>query len=158
MPATGFISRGLKMRILTTLICGAILALSSPAAAQMSDADAAIRAGSQKWAEAWNSADADALAALYSEDAVVMAPGSEPAEGRAAIKEHYAAGLKEAAGATNVIKTLEVMAAGDWAAEVGSFVANAADGSHLDHGRYIALWKKVDGKWMLYRDMWNSSM
>ncbi|MBT8400835.1 MAG: DUF4440 domain-containing protein, partial [Rhodothermia bacterium] len=58
----------------------------------------------------------------------------------------------------NVIKTREVMDAGDWAVEVGSFVANSADGEHLDHGPYMALWKKVDGKWMLYRDMWNSSM
>ena len=146
------------MRILTTLICGALFALGSPAMGQHSDADAAIRAGSQQWAAAWNAGDAEALAALYAEDAVVMAPGSEPAEGRAAIKKYFSSGLEAAEGTQNEIKTLEVMAAGDWAVEVGSFVANAADGSHLDHGRYIALWKKVDSKWLLYRDMWNSSM
>ncbi len=143
------------MRSLATFLCVALLAISSPAFGQ---ADAAIRAGSQQWAAAWNAGDAAALAALYAADAVVMAPGSEPAEGLKAIEEHYRSSLEEAAGSENKIKTLEVMAAGDWAVEVGSFVTNAADGSHLDHGRYIALWKKVDNKWKLYRDMWNSSM
>lgn len=146
------------MRTLTTLICGTLLVLSSPAMGQQSDADKAIRDGSQKWAAAWNAGDAAALAALYADDAVVMAPGEEPAEGRAAIEAHYRSGLEAAPGTENIIKTLEVMAAGDWAVEVGSFVANAADGSHLDHGRYVAVWKKVEGKWMLYRDIWNSSM
>ncbi len=146
------------MRILTLVGCAVFLILSSPASGQHSDADAAIREGSQKWAKAWNKADAKALAALYAEDAVVMAPGSEPAEGRSAIEEHYKAGLEASKGSENIIKTLEVMDAGDWAVELGSFVANASDGTHLDHGRYVAVWKKVGGKWMLYRDMWNSSM
>jgi uncharacterized protein (TIGR02246 family) len=136
-----------------------MLALSSPAFAQhSSDAEAAIRAGSQKWAAAWNAGDAAALAALYAADAVVMAPGSEPATGHAAIEEHFRQGLEASGGSTNKIKTLEVMAGDDWAVEVGSFVADAADGTHLDHGRFVAVWKKVDGDWKLLRDIWNSSM
>lgn len=146
------------MRIVTTILVGFLFTLTLPATAQDMDAESAVREGSQKWAKAWNKADAKALAGLYAEDAVVMAPGSEPAEGRAAIEKHYQAGLEASKGSENIIETLEVMDAGDWAVEVGSFVANGADGTHLDHGRYIALWKKVDGKWMLYRDMWNSSM
>jgi uncharacterized protein (TIGR02246 family) len=136
-----------------------LLALNSPALGQHhADADAAIRSGSQQWAAAWNAGDAAALAALYADDAAVTAPGTEPAKGRAAIAEHFQRDLKAAAGTQNKIETLEVMASGDWAVEVGTFVTNAADGSHLDHGPYMALWKRVDGKWMLYRDIWNSTM
>lgn len=147
------------MRTLATIVIGALLALPSSALGQRhADADAAIRAGSQRWAAAWNAGDAAALAALYAADAVVMAPGAEPAKGRAAIEKHFERDLEAAAGGQNKIETLEVMAADDWAVEVGTYVASGADGSHVDHGRYIAVWKKVDDTWMLYRDIWNSSM
>jgi uncharacterized protein (TIGR02246 family) len=147
------------MRALVPAIAGALLVLSNPAAAQHPpNAEAAIRAGTEAWSAAWNAGDAAALTALYAEDAVVMAQGAEPASGSAAIRKHYEAALAATPGAQNMSKTLEVMAAEDWAVEIGSFVANAADGSHLDHGRYTAVWKKVDGTWKLYRDMWNSSM
>ena len=147
------------MRAFGTVIAGALLVLSGPAQAQQSmDAEAAIRAGTEAWSAAWNAGDAAALTALYADDAMVMAAGAEPASGAAAILQHYEAALAAMPGSQNASKTLEVMVADDWAVELGSFVANAADGSHVDHGRYTAVWKKVDGKWMLYRDMWNSSM
>jgi uncharacterized protein (TIGR02246 family) len=147
------------MRALKIMLCCALLALPASASAQESmDADAAIRAGSQAWAAAWNAGDAKALAALYTEDAIVMAPGGEPAQGRTAIMEAFQAAIEEAAGAQNKTMTKEVMAMGDWAIELGGFVTDAASGSHLDHGPFIAVWKKVDGKWLIHRDIWNSSM
>jgi uncharacterized protein (TIGR02246 family) len=147
------------MRAFGLIISGLLLALPSSMAGQTpGDAEAAIRAGSQAWAAAFNAGDAAALAALYAADAMVMAPGKEPATGKAAIEEHYRGALKEAAGAKNAIKTTEVMVGDGWAVEVGSFVSTARDGSHADHGRYMAVWKKVGGSWQLYRDMWNSSM
>ena len=147
------------MRKVTLILCGTLLALGSPALGQdASDADAAIRAGSQQWSAAWNAGDAAAITALYAKDAVVMAPGTEPATGHEAIEEGFRQGLEAAPGSQIIIETLEVMAANDWAVEVGTSVTNAADGAHLDHGRYVAVWKKVGDKWMLYRDIWNSSM
>jgi uncharacterized protein (TIGR02246 family) len=147
------------MRALKIMLCCALLALPASASAQESmDADAAIRAGSQAWAAAWNAGDAKALAALYTEDAIVMAPGGEPAQGRTAIMEAFQAAIEEAAGAQNKTMTKEVMAMGDWAIELGGFVTDAASGSHLDHGPFVAVWKKVDGKWLIHRDIWNSSM
>jgi uncharacterized protein (TIGR02246 family) len=147
------------MRALKIMLCCALLALPASASAQESmDADTAIRAGSQAWAAAWNAGDAKALAALYTEDAIVMAPGGEPAQGRTAIMEAFQAAIEEAAGAQNKTMTKEVMAMGDWAIELGGFVTDAASGSHLDHGPFIAVWKKVDGKWLIHRDIWNSSM
>jgi ketosteroid isomerase-like protein len=47
---------------------------------------------------------------------------------------------------------------GDFALETGGWVANSADGKHLDHGPYMTLYKKVGGGWKIYRDTWNSSM
>ncbi len=147
------------MRKFTLIVCGALLAYGSPALGQdHGDADAAIRAGSQQWSAAWNAGDAAGITALYAKDAVVMAPGTEPSAGSAAIEETFRQGLDAAPGSKIKIETLEVMAADGWAVEVGTSVTNAGDGSHLDHGRYVAVWKKVGEKWMIYRDIWNSSM
>jgi hypothetical protein len=33
-----------------------------------------------------------------------------------------------------------------------------AEGNLLDRGKYIEIWTKVDGKWLIHRDIWNSSL
>lgn len=146
------------MRVLVPILAGALLAPSALLGQQTSGAEAAIHKGAEAWAAAWNGGDAAALAALYAEDAVVMAPGGEPAKGRAAIETAMKGALQAAAGSRMQIKPVEVLGGEGWAVEVGTFVETAADGSHRDHGRYMAVWKNVSGKWMLFRDIWNSSM
>jgi ketosteroid isomerase-like protein len=37
-------------------------------------------------------------------------------------------------------------------------MSTAADGSHADHGKFIAVWKNVDGEWKIVHDIFNSSM
>jgi uncharacterized protein (TIGR02246 family) len=147
------------MRLLTPLLCLALLALPSAAMAQgHGGAEAAIHQGTKAWMAAWNAGDAAAIAALYAENGVVMAPGAEPAKGRAAIEGLLKVALEAAGGSKMDIKPMEVMESGDLAVETGTFAEIAADGSHRDHGKYMAMWKKVDGKWTLYRDIWNSDM
>jgi uncharacterized protein (TIGR02246 family) len=107
---------------------------------------------------AWNAGDAAAIAALYADDAVVMAPGAEPATGPAAIEALMKGALEAAGGSQISITPTEVVTSDGLAVEVGTFAEVAADGSHRDHGRYMVMWKNVDGKWTLYWDIWNSSM
>lgn len=147
------------MRLLPLLLCCTLLALPTAALGQDSGgAKAAIKQGSKAWMAGWNAGDAAAIAALYAEDAVIMAPGAEPAKGRAAIEELLNGALEAAAGSKMEIKTTEVMESDGMAVEVGTFAETGADGSHRDHGKFIAVWKNVGGKWMLVRDIWNSSM
>lgn len=147
------------MRALIPTLLGVALVLPTTALGQGDKgAEAAIHAGAPAWSAAWNAGDAKALAAFYTEDATVMAPGGEPAQGRAAIEAAFKEALKAAAGSKMTLTPGEVMTADGWAVEVGKYVQNGADGSHQDHGRYIAVWKNVAGKWMLHRDIWNSSM
>lgn len=47
----------------------------------------AIRANTEAWFKAFNAGNADAVAASYADDGVVMAPGAPPASGSAAIKQ-----------------------------------------------------------------------
>ena len=133
--------------------------LGSPSAAfGQGDARAAIAEGSQVLSAGWNSGDAAAIAALYTDDAVLMAPGAEPVTGPAAIQELMEGFIAAAGGSQMACETGEVMSQGDMAFETGSFVETAADGSHRDHGKWIAIWKNVDGTWKMTRHIWNSSM
>ena len=126
------------------------LALPLPALAQAGDLRAQITKMDQAWQTAYNAGDAAAVSALYAPDAKVMAPGAETASGAAAIKSFFAADI--AKGAKNTLTTGEVIGYGDFATATGGWVAQGADGKHLDHGTYMTLYKKVDGSWKIYRD------
>jgi uncharacterized protein (TIGR02246 family) len=134
------------------------LALPLPALAQAGGTDLRAQIGKidQAWQTAYNAGDAAALTALYMQDAKVMAPGREPASGRAAIQALFTADL--AKGAKNTLTLGDLTGFGDFALETGGWVAKAADGKHLDHGTFMTLYKKADGAWKIYRDTWNSSM
>ena len=134
------------------------LALPLPAFAQggAGDLRAQIAKMDQAWQKAYNAGDAAALAALYTKDAKVMAPGAEPVSGTAAIQAFFAKDVAQ--GAKNTLTQGDVVGFGDFVLKTGGWVANSADGKHLDHGSFMTLLKKVDGSWKIYRDTWNSSM
>lgn len=135
----------------------ALLVLPTALQAQGSDeARAAIAAASEQWARAYNAGDAAGVAALYTADAMLLPPGGEPVTGREKVLAYWQQDM--AGGAQVKLETKEVHGHGDGAVEVGGYVANAEDGTHLDHGKYVVVWKKVDGSWKLHRDIWNSSM
>ena len=66
-----------------------------------------------RWIEAFNAADAKALAALYHEDAVNHQVANAPVEGRAAIRAMFEV---EFVGAEMVCIPVNRMADGEWAA------------------------------------------
>ena len=148
------------MRSAGLILCATLLALPSAAFGQAdSGAEAAVNEGAVAWQTAWNSGDAAALAALYSADAIVMAPGADAMQGQEAIEAGLAVAIEMAEGSQMALTPGEIIPVeGDHAIEVGSFVETAADGSHKDHGKYVAVWAKVDGSWKIVRDIWNSSM
>lgn len=60
------------------------------------------------------------------------------------------------------LKTDSVEAHGDMAIEVGTYTVNLQPPGKepvkgVDAGKYLVAWKKAQGNWLLYRDMWNSS-
>ena len=110
----------------------------------------------QAWQNAYNAGDAAAVTALYTTDAKLLVPGAEPGSGPKAIQKLIAADI--ALGGKLTLTLVDVVGFGDYALETGKWVATSPDGKHLDHGPYLVLYKKVDGGWKMYRDMWNSSM
>jgi limonene-1,2-epoxide hydrolase len=66
----------------------------------------------QAWVEAFNRADADALAAFYSEDAINHQVAEQPVEGRDAIRRMFAEGF---AAAKMVCIVENLFEDGEWA-------------------------------------------
>lgn len=126
--------------------------------AMVEEVTAAVEAASAAFAEAFSAGDAEAVAAMYTEDAVVLPPGSDAVEGRAAIQESMAAEMAAMGDVVMTFETTEVQAMHRQALEVGSYTVEGADGTHLDHGKFIAIWKNTDDGWKMTRDIWNSSM
>src|SRR5262245_46796690 len=121
------------------------LALPRPALAQAGAGDlgAQIAKVGQAWEKAYNEGDAAAVTALYTKDAQLMVPGAEPGTSSKAIQNLIAGDI--ALGGKLTLKTGDVVGFGDYALETGSWVANAPDGKHLDHGPYLTLYQKTAG-------------
>jgi limonene-1,2-epoxide hydrolase len=66
----------------------------------------------EQWVEAFNRGDADALASFYTDDAVNHQVAESPVQGRAAIREMFAAGF---ASATMVCVVENIFEDGEWA-------------------------------------------
>ncbi len=110
--------------------------------------------------DVWNSAldakDSAAIAAMYTEDSALLPPNSETVSGRAAIEAFWGEFL--ASGISGVAKDAEVYAHSDLGYTVGTFTATDAGGATIDEGKYVVIWRNVDGKWQMHRDMWNSNL
>ncbi len=100
--------------------------------------------------------DSVALASHYASDALVMPPNSD------AVKGNNIAGLWGGALRMGVkdlkLNITDITGGGDVYAETGNYEMFGADNKSLDKGKYVAVWKKDNGIWKMYRDIWNSNM
>jgi len=108
------------------------------------------------WVERYAANDAAGVAALYTEDAQLLPPDMEIVSGRAAIQE-FAAKTNPPGGPAFEIATVETLVFGNYAHRQGSFRIRGPDGGTMETGKFIELWKKVDGKWLIHRDIWSSN-
>lgn len=141
-----------QSRIAVAVLAGAALL----AGCQKSDVDSEIGAVNQQVMSAIAAGDGAAVAALYTEDAQLLAPNSPALAGRERIAAYWQGAIGAGVKGAN-LKTLEAQCHGDTAHEVGEYRLTSADGKQIDAGKYIVIWKRVDKQWRLHRDIWNTS-
>jgi len=116
-----------------------------------------IEARGDQLAQAMNSGDSETISQLYTEDALLMPPGSPQLLGRAAIREHWQ-GMIDAGVKDVEFNCHEAVELGDTAVEVSSMSGTAPGegGSRVNFaGKYIVVWRKCSDDWYIHRDIWN---
>ncbi len=134
-------------------------AMAPPVATSAAADREAVQAVNAAWFKAFNAHDVDAITALYADDAVVSAPGMPPARGTAAIRETLGkdiAGATKAGLSNNVGTSEELGLSGDLAWESNTFTVTDKSGKTLDNGKYVTVFERRNGKWLIIRDIWNS--
>ncbi|XP_070574927.1 uncharacterized protein [Ptychodera flava] len=119
---------------------------------------AAIVAQETKLEELYNAGDAKGVSELFTEDCQFMNPGTKLIVGRQNVIDAVNAG-KAAGWATLKVTTDEVggIIDGDTAFESGQYVRFKEDGSPGKGGKYLVVWKKVDGVYLTYLKCLNSN-
>jgi ketosteroid isomerase-like protein len=100
--------------------------------------------------------DSTGLADCYAMGAKLMIPNSPAAEKKdlpATIGGMFKMGIGKIE-----LKTIEVWGTSDLLTEEGEVTMFTKDGQQIDKGKYLVVWKKEDGKWKLFRDMFNSNL
>jgi uncharacterized protein (TIGR02246 family) len=121
--------------------------------------EAKIRDLDKKWVAAVGAKDATASANFYAVDGVIMPAGQPIAQGRSAIASVWKGllGLKNF-DLTFAPSEVTVGSAGDIAYEIGTYALSfdGDKGPVKDVGKYVVVWKKVEGNWQVAADIFNS--
>jgi len=135
--------------LLPALGCATVSNTSTPSGPVA--AESALRERSEGLQAAETALDGNRAIAFWAEDAVVQPAGSPAVTGRVAIGKLYhefftTMGLKELVGTPSRV---EMARSGDLAYETGvnRMVFHTANGDMLDMGKYLIVWKKIDGQW-----------
>jgi uncharacterized protein (TIGR02246 family) len=147
----------MRWLVLASLVSAVGCSQAAPPAPTADEVRAAIEAQNRAFGDAVRAGDSAAIGELYASDAAVLPPNAAKVTGRAAIADFWGAAL--AGGLAGVVLTTEEVAyaGGDVATEIGSAVLSAKDGSVVDEGKYIVLWRRDGNTWRLQRDIWNSN-
>ena len=115
----------------------------------------AVEATVNRYVDATNHGDAEALAALYADDAVLLPPDHQPIRGRDAIGQFWRQGTDEGLEVT----TLRLDVDGGIGYIVGQYTLPETDEEPADSGKTVmCLRRQRDGSWKVTADIWNSSV
>ena len=151
--------RKIKPCVFAVAFLVAGLVSTSPALAH--SVSAQINEISAKWVAAFKQRDFAMIEALYASDGLLLPSNSPPIEGPKAIVEVWKSWAElpnvEVVFGTNRI---EVSSSGDMAYDYGwyTFAFDTDDGRFEDEGKYIVVWKRVDGAWKVAADILNTNL
>lgn len=144
-----------------TLLILVIICLSTPSFSQsfsgpQKDIDSILK-NITAFSKYYMEADYNGLANSYTKDGKILPPGPEIITGQEAIKQRWT--LPE--GVTilsHVVEPVEITIVKDTAYDIGYYhgTTRRKDGTEIAwKGKYMIIWKKIDGDWKIYADAWN---
>lgn len=141
-----------------------VLLLSIPVCAQVPHAAdvQAINAATAAWDQAWNAGNADALASLYTRDAIAMGPNDPALVGREAIQASSKKYFDEV-NEENHSLVEDIRVSGDLAVARGTQTTKtspkAGGDSVEDKAKWIAVFQRQpDGAWKVLWEIYNTDL
>ena len=124
----------------------------------VSDDEYLKNAGAQ-WDKLFDARDAKNLAALYAEDAISMPYNYHTVRGRKAIQTELEK-FFEQNDARHETFIEEILTKDDWAVErsryITTYTPKNINNRIVETGRHVICRKKIDGKWQIVWEIWNS--
>lgn len=117
----------------------------------------AIEKENKIFTEAFNKGDSITAANYYATDAKFMPPNQKAVLGRNNIQTAIAEYIKME-GPSLSIKPIDVWGDENMMTVEEEWTMTDKEGKEIDHGKSLELWKMEDGKWKLFRDIFNSDM
>lgn len=141
---------GLRIAALLAMVA---VAACAPQGAQPSPELAAM---SERWEEGLNGGDIELLASMYTGDAQIMPPNSSMMQGTDSVRAIFGGMIED--GLTGELETLDAAVLGDLGYRAGTYTIFAPEGTAVDTGKYIELWRKTAAGWQISHDIWNSDL
>jgi ketosteroid isomerase-like protein len=132
-------------------------AVANPQAQVIPDISA-LQAVDLAWAKYFNRGDANAVAVLYDENAVLLPPNAPAVVGRNAIRAFLGHMMNEArkAGVTfNIGPKPAGGVSGDMGWQSGTYAVKDKSGNVVETGKSLSVSRKQGRKWFYVRDTWN---
>lgn len=122
----------------------------------LASAKSAIEAENAKFMDAFKKGDSAGAASNYAEDAQMFPPNSEPVD-KSGIASLWGSNIRMGVKEIKLMVD-DIAGNAEIISETGHFEILAAENKLLDKGKYVVVWKPVNGVWKMYRDIWNTSM
>jgi uncharacterized protein (TIGR02246 family) len=135
--------------------------VNNTAAVDTGSDEQAIRGLVDRWHQLIKARDAAGIAGLYAEDGAVMPPNAPIGKGRAAIQQTWASMMQTPGfDLTITPEQIIVSSSADMALDRGTYALSVAPGgtTQTDTGKYVVVWRKIDGEWKAAADIFNSDL
>ena len=154
------------MKKITVLFCACIILIGctrAPKVDTLAEANA-IRNLEDQWTVALQKSDTDKIISFFNTDAVAMKPNTPISIGLQAIRKERETSFTDTTMLyktySSKIDTIEVSASGDLAYVRGTdrITTKIPNGLVDDMGKWVDIWKKINGEWKVVVNIWNSDM
>lgn len=149
----------MKKLLFSAFIATSLFACKSETKApfDLANAKKEIEAANQEVSNFIAKGDSVGLASCYGTDGALLLNNMPAVKGQANLVKAWGGFINSGIGAIE-LNTTEVWGDENYITEDGTYVLKAKDGTQLDKGKYLVLWKKENGKWKFHRDISNSDL
>lgn len=149
----------MKKLLFSAFIAASLFACKSETKSpfDLANAKKEIEAANQEVSNFMAKGDSVGLASCYGTDGALLLNNMPAVKGQANLVKVWGGFINSGIGAIE-LNTTEVWGDENYITEDGTYVLKAKDGTQLDNGKYLVLWKKENGKWKFHRDISNSDL